>query len=176
MSNALTEPTGTVVLRGVVIDVQSDIGAAFVTDCVRHIENLLPAEALRVKYGLLDDEAYAGLSENAPLQRAIAAAKVRRIHDGSASREKAQHKFLTAPDVLDAIIHDPGSGPRHKVDAIRELRACAAAESEAAKAVERERFIININFGTNKIVKEFESPLKSKVIEHDEAEGDHYGA
>jgi hypothetical protein len=78
--------------------------------------------------------------------------------------------------VLDGIIHDPGSSPRHKVDAIRELRACAAAENEAATAAERERFVIRIDFGTCKTVKEFEPKPKPKIIEHDEAEGDYYGA
>jgi hypothetical protein len=163
----LNSTGGTVVLRGHTVDVDSDVGAAFVLDICRHIENLLTTDQLRSKYGLVDDEAYAGLSENAPLQRAIAAARVRRIHDGSASREKAQHKFLTAPDVLDAIIHDPGSSPRHKTDAIRELRACAAAGNEAATAAERERFVIRIDFGTNKLVKEFEPMPKPKVVEHE---------
>jgi hypothetical protein len=111
------------------------------------------------------------------LQRAIAAAKVRRIHDGSASREKAQHKFLVAPDMLDAIIRDPGSSPRHKTDAIRELRACAAAENEAAKAADRERFVIRIDFGTCKTVKEFEpKPVKPELtIEagNEEREGEY---
>jgi hypothetical protein len=174
-NTAIALDEGTVILRGIIVEIHSDVGQQFVLDVCRHIEALLTADQLRSKYGLTDDETYAGLSENAPLQRAIAAAKVRRIHDGSASREKAQHKFLTAPDVLDAIIHDPGSSPRHKTDAIRELRACAAG-SEAATAAERERFIININFGTAKIVKEIELKPKPKIIEHDEIEDDHYGA
>jgi hypothetical protein len=147
---------GTVVLRGHTVQIDSDVGAAFVLDVCRHVESLLSADQLRAKYGLTDDEAYAGLGENKPLQRAIAAAKVRRIHDGSASREKAQHKFLTAPDVLDAIIHDPGSAPRNKIDAVREMRAIAQVVSETSAAAERERFIIHLNFGTNKVVKEFE--------------------
>jgi hypothetical protein len=172
----LNRAVGTIVLRGYTIDIESDVGAAFVLDVCRHIESLLTAEQLRAKYDLTDDEAYTGLSENRPLQRAIAAAKVRRIHDGSASREKAQHKFVVAPDMLDAIIRDPGSSPRHKTDAIRELRACAA-RNEAATAAERERFVIRIDFGTCKTVKEFEpKPVKPELtIEagNEEREGEY---
>jgi hypothetical protein len=173
----LNSISGTVILRGHTVQIDSDIGASFVLDVCRHVESLLSADQLRAKYGLTDDEAYAGLSENKPLQRAIAAAKVRRIHDGSASREKAQHKFLSAPDVLAAIIHDPGSGPRHKVDAIRELRACAAVGSETGVAAERERFIINLNFGSgNKIHKEIElkpKPEPLTIEASDEHEGEY---
>jgi hypothetical protein len=165
--------SGTVILRGIEVPITSDVGAAFILDVCRHVESLLSADQLRAKYGLTDDEAYAGLGENKPLQRAIAAAKVRRIHDGSASREKAQHKFLVAPEVLDAIIRDPGSGPRHKVDAIRELRACAAVGSETGVAAEREKFIINISFGPNKISKEIELKPVKPIEAKDEHEGEY---
>jgi hypothetical protein len=38
---------GTVVLRGYTIDIESDVGAAFVLDVCRHIEGLLSADQLR---------------------------------------------------------------------------------------------------------------------------------
>jgi hypothetical protein len=113
------------------------------------------------------------------IRRCNARSRPRRFAEfttGSASREKAQHKFLAAPDVLDGIIHDPGSSPKHKVDAIRELRACAAAENETATAAERERFTINISFGSHKISKEIElKPIKPELaIEAgDEHEGEY---
>jgi hypothetical protein len=156
--NSITEFNdggGTVTLRGVKIDVSSDIGAAFVLDCCRHVEDLITAEALRAKYGLVDDDAWAGLATNEPLQRAIAAEKTRRIHDGSAAREKAQHLFLAAPDVLGGIVNDTSMSPRHRIEAVRELRQVAAVgPTDAQKPTER--FVITLNFGTNKVHKEIE--------------------
>jgi hypothetical protein len=169
--NAIANPSGgTVTLRGIVVAVDSDVGAAFVLDICRHIEDLLPAEVLRSKYGLSDDGAWAGLAMNEPLQRAIAAAKTRRIHDGSAARERAQHLFLAAPAVLGGIMNDTTASARHRVDAIRELRACAGGEPEH-KQSERERFTININFGTAKIHKTIEltpRPPEPETIEAEE--------
>jgi hypothetical protein len=177
--NSITEFNdggGTVTLRGVKIDVNSDVGAAFVLDCCRHIEDLVTAESLRAKYGLLDEEAWQQLATNKPLQRAIAAAKTRRIHDGSAAREHAQHLFLAAPAVLGGIVADASASPRHRIDAVRELRACAAVGPEASAPADSERIRININFGTSKVhvdapMKKIEPEREPLTIEQgDEAE------
>jgi hypothetical protein len=167
------EPSGTVVLHGRTIAVDSDIGHSFVLDICRHVEDLINAEALRTKYGLSDEGAWQALAGNEPLQRAIAAAKTRRIHDGSAAREKAAHHFVQAPDVLNEIVQNSANSPRHRVDAIRELRACAQVGPEADKpAAERERFVININFGKGNVLhKELE--LKPIVPEHETIEPEH---
>jgi hypothetical protein len=127
MTNNMIDPNdgGTVVLRGIKVDVNSDVGAAFVIDICRHLDDLLSAEALRTKYGLLDDNAWAGLAENEPLQRAIAAAKTRRIHDGSAARERAQHAFLAGPNILNGIMNDSSAPSRSRIESIRELRGRA---------------------------------------------------
>jgi hypothetical protein len=72
MANSVTEFNeggGTVTLRGVKIDVNSDIGAAFVTDCVRNVEGLIGADQLRKKYEL-DDDGWTGLADNEPLEAA----------------------------------------------------------------------------------------------------------
>jgi hypothetical protein len=162
---------GTVVLRGHTVNVDSDIGAAFVTDCVRHIEDLVTADALKAKYAL-DDEAWQALGENTALQLAVGAQKERRVRNGDAAREKAQALFLAAPDVLSTIVNDTSMSPRHRIDACRELRATAIAGSEAGvPGNDRERFTINISFGGQKVVREIE--LKP-VIEHsDEREGEY---
>jgi hypothetical protein len=148
----INEPSGSVVLRSHTIALDSDIGAAFTTDCVRHIEGLISAEQLRKKYEL-DDIGWARLAENEPLQRAVGAQKERRIRSGDAAREKAAHLFVEAPTVLGDILRDPTNSPRHRVDAIRELRACAGVGSENKPAAdERERFVININFGKGNVL------------------------
>jgi hypothetical protein len=51
----ITPSGGHVTLRSHTIALDSDIGAAFITDCVRRVENLLTAEQLKRKYEL-DDE------------------------------------------------------------------------------------------------------------------------
>jgi hypothetical protein len=68
------------------------------------------------------------------LQRAVAAAKTRRIHDGSAAREKAAHLFIEAPAVLGEIIRDNSMSPRHRIEAARELRQVAAVGPIDAQA------------------------------------------
>jgi hypothetical protein len=90
------EPSGgTVVLRGHTIAVDSDIGTAFVIDCCRHIEDLISAEALKAKYQL-SPEAWCALAESEPLQRAVGAAKERRVRSGEAAKEKAAALFVEA--------------------------------------------------------------------------------
>jgi hypothetical protein len=171
--------SGVVTLRGIVVEIDGAVGQAFVADVCRYIEDLMSADALRTKYGLLDDGAWAGLAENEPLQRAIAAAKTRRIHDGSAARERAQHAFLAAPNILNGIMNDTSASSRHRIESIRELRQIASVgPTDAQAAAERERFVININFGSNKLHKEIElKPVKPETltIEHsdDEREGEY---
>jgi hypothetical protein len=175
--NAIEPSGGTVTLRGIVVEIDGAVGQAFVLDVCRHLDELLSADQLRSKYGLTDDEAWEALASNEPLQRAIAAAKTCRIHDGSAAREKAQHLFLAAPDVLGGIVNDAAASPRHRIEAVRELRQVAAVgPTDAQKTTEK--FVININFGSNKLHKEIElKPVKPETltIEHsdDEREGEY---
>jgi hypothetical protein len=170
---------GTVVLRGITVEIDGAVGQAFVADVCRHVEDLLPAEALRSKYGLVDDDAYAALGSNEPLQRAIAAAKTRRIHSGDAAREKAQHLFLAAPAVLGGIVNDVGASPRHRIEAVRELRQVAAVGPTDSQKSDRERFHIVLNFGQSKVVREVELKPKPETLTieagHDEEREDEFG-
>jgi hypothetical protein len=166
MTNTIAEITGHVTLRGHRIEVSSEIGAAFVTDVCRHIEDLMPVEALRSKYGLADESAWIGLAENEPLQRAIAAAKERRIRSGEAARERAAHLFVAAPDVLGGIMSDTAASARHRIQAAHELRQVAlpTAETNTSSA---DRITITLNFGTHKVTKDVElKPIKT--IEHED--------
>jgi hypothetical protein len=140
MGNALN---GSVVLRGVKIDFDTDIGNGFVIDCTRHVEELVSAEQLKAKYQLTE-EAWRQLADNEPLQQAVERQKERRIRSGEAAREKAQHLFLTAPNVLSNILNDSTASPRHRIEAARELRQTAAIGSEAATPA-AERFVIRID-------------------------------
>jgi hypothetical protein len=150
----------TVILRGLAVEINSDVGQAFATDCVRFIEGIITEEQLRKKYDL-DDTGWRQLAANDSLQRTVGATKERRIRNGEGAREKAAHLFVSCPDVLGGIVNEAGASPRSRIEAIRELRQVAAAGSEAAPAAERERFIININFGGQKLHREIElKPIK----------------
>jgi hypothetical protein len=84
--------------------------------------------------------------------------------------------------VLGDIIKDNTTSPRHRVDAIRELRACASGAEDATKS-DKERFVIRIDFGSHKIRREIDlKPIKpeqeSLAIEsrhEDEEENGEYG-
>src|SRR5262245_65048110 len=73
---------GSVVLRGIEIGLDTDIGRGFVIDCARFTEGLLPEDQIKSKYGL-SDNAWARLADNAPLVRAVETEKTRRVHDRS---------------------------------------------------------------------------------------------
>jgi hypothetical protein len=143
----LTDPnsqSGSVVLRGIEINLDSDVGYGFIVDCCRYCEGLLTEDLIKAKYKLTDTN-WAGLAENDPLVQAVQREKERRIVNGTATREKAQHLFLATPDVLDGIIHDVSLSPRHRVDACRELRAVATSGPESTSPARGDRFVIRID-------------------------------
>jgi hypothetical protein len=170
------EPSGGhVTLRGHAVAIDSDIGHQFTVDCCRFVEGLVTEEQLKAKYKL-DDDAWRALASNEPLQQRVGAEKTRRIHSGDCAREKAQHLLISCPDVLGGILNDTAAPVRSRIDAIREVRVCAQTglETNNKPTSERERFIININFGQHSVRKIVDAapiePLPSKLIEpaHDE--------
>jgi hypothetical protein len=182
-SNAIAdEANGSLVLRGVKVDVNSDVGHQFAIDCTRFVEGLVTETQLRKKYAL-DDREWEALAGHEELQRAVGAQKERRIRSGEAAREKAAALFVEAPAVLGDIIKDNTASPRHRVDAIRELRACASGAEEDTTKTDKERFIIRINFSSHKVHREIDlKPVKpeqeSLAIEskhEDEEENGEYG-
>jgi len=139
---------GSVVLRGVKIDLNSDIGTGFTLDCCRHVEDLITAEQLKAKYRLSED-AWRQLANNEPLQMSIERAKERRVRSGEASREKAQYLFLTAPTVLSNILNDSSASPRHRIEACRELRQATIGPEAATSSTERFSIRIDLTAGGN---------------------------
>jgi hypothetical protein len=151
MTSAIADPiSSTVTLRGLAVEIDSDVGQAFTTDCVRFVEGIITEAQLRTKYGL-DDDGWRQLASHDALQRAVGATKERRIRSGQAAQEKAAYFFVSCPDVLDGIVNDAGAPARSRIEAIRELRQVATAGSGAnTPAEDRERFTIRINFGTQR--------------------------
>jgi hypothetical protein len=159
MTNAIGHPiSGSVTLRGVTIDINSDIGTGFVLDAVRHIEDLMSAEQLRAKYQL-DEEVWRSLATNEPLQYAIERAKERRIRSGDAAREKAQHLFTAAPGILSNIMKNDNAPARNRVDAIRELRQCAGVgETTTPGTSDRVSIVINLGADERLIIDQPKKP------------------
>jgi hypothetical protein len=163
---------GSVVLRGIEIDLDSDIGCGFIVDCCRFCEGLLAEDKIKSKYGLTDTD-WTRLAENEPLVRAVETEKARRVRDGTAAREKAQWLFVQAPDVLGNILNDTTTSPRHRIEAARELRQVATGGAESTPAT-GDRFIIRIDLtaGGGEVV-EFDKALAIEPGSNKEAqEGD----
>jgi hypothetical protein len=80
--------------------------------------------------------------------------------NGVAAREAAARRFIKAPAILDGIMSDENSNPRHKIEAIRELRTTASVGSEKGPA-QGEIFSIVINLG-NDHVEKYEVELNQK--------------
>jgi hypothetical protein len=134
---------GSVILRGIEVQLDSDIGFGFIDDCCRFTEGVLGEGQIKSKYGL-NDSAWARLADNEPLIRAVDRAKERRIHNGDAAREKAQWLFVQAPDVLGSILSDTSMPARNRIEAAKELRQVAENRPESTPA-SGERFIIKID-------------------------------
>jgi hypothetical protein len=123
-------------LRAPKIGLDSDIGCGFIVDCCRFCEGLITEVQIKTTHR--------HRRKRAIIVQAVQREKERRIANGAAAREKAQHLFLATPDVLNGIIHDANLSPRHRVDACRELRAVATSGSESTPAT-GDQFIIRID-------------------------------
>ena len=136
---------GSVILRGVRVALDTDVGQAFIADCARNIEGLISDLEIKTKYELSDED-WERLASNAPLLRAVRAQRERRIFNGEAPREAAQRHFAKAPAILNNILTDEQVSPRHRIEAARELRQVAGSGPERAPRP-GEKFIIMIDLG-----------------------------
>jgi hypothetical protein len=93
-----------VFLRGKLEPLDSDTARNFISVC-RYLEDLLGETILKAKYNI-DETTWAEFANNGPLLQAVEAEKIRRIHNGSAARERSQQLFAQAPNVLGGILHD----------------------------------------------------------------------
>jgi hypothetical protein len=118
----------------------------FISDLARFADNLLSEAAVKKKYRLAES-AWEALGSNDELVEKIEAEKIRRTRDGSTKREKAQQLITKAPGILDSIMTDPATSPRHRVDAIKTLDGFASNGPESAPAADR--FQITINLGSD---------------------------
>jgi hypothetical protein len=122
---------GSVVFRGVTVALDTDVGQAFVIDCARNTEGLIPDAEIRNKYGLSAKD-WDRLADNKPLLQAVRAERERRIRTGEAATESARHHYVKAPRVLGTILADDQIAPRHRIEAAKELRQAAGNGPETA--------------------------------------------
>jgi hypothetical protein len=125
------------------VDITSDMGRQFVTDCTRAAEGLITDKELAEKYELSPAD-WQNITKDVALGRAIRAERERRVHNGAAVREAAAKHFVKAPGILDGIMSDAYSNPRHKIEAIRELRQTAIGDN-TERPTEGDRFTIKID-------------------------------
>jgi hypothetical protein len=117
---------------------------SFVSDCCRFLEGLIPESAMRRKYSSLSDKDWEILGDDEVLCAAVELERLRRIRDGSAKRESAQHHVVKAPDILNGIMADVKASPKHRIDSAKALDMLAANSPTHAPASDSERFTISI--------------------------------
>jgi hypothetical protein len=162
--------SGSIVLGGVSIELNSDVGRQFVIDCTRAAEGLVTDKELVEKYEISPAD-WGNIAKDTAVIRAIQAERNRRVHNGTAARESAARHFVKAPTILDKIMSDEQANARHRIEAIRELRQTAIPESPNSPA-QSERFVIRIDLtagGSDEDVLTFD---KSIVINPDDTPPD----
>jgi len=152
-----------VLLRGIRISLNSDIGAAFVVDCCRNRERIFSDERLREKYEINSDTDWNNILNNKTLRLAINAERDRRVLNGTAAQEPACNEFTRAPKILGEILSDPKASPRHRIEASKELRATARSGDEKSD-VDSDRVVITINLGGDEKLVVDSGPLPPNRI------------
>jgi hypothetical protein len=158
-------------LRNTPIDLNSDVGHAFVVDATRAAEGLITDKELAEKYELSPKD-WQAITKDRALGHAIRAERERRVRSGTAVREAAAKHLVKGPGILDGIMSGPDSHPKHKIEAYKELRQTASIGDSAEGRPESERFIITINLGEGH-VEHYDKPLAPmKPLIEDKANDD----
>jgi len=151
----------TVVLRGVSVPLNSDVGGAFVTDLARNKERLFSDQQVCEKYDITPDN-WTAITQDKALRLRVNAEHERRMLNGTAAQESAAKIFTEAPEVLGSILRDQQASPRHRIEASKELRATARAGDEKPGDT-ADRVIITINLGADeKLVFDCSPPKQNK--------------
>jgi len=151
-SKIIAAGSGSVVLRGVMVALDTDVGRLFVNDCARNTEDLLSEGDIKRKWALSDED-WQRLADNAALLHAVRAERARRISSGERAQEAARLHFAQAPNILNSILTDEQIAPRHRIEAARELRQVIDSGPDTAPS--GEKFTITIIIGEDyKLVSE----------------------
>jgi hypothetical protein len=175
----MTDPNDDfVTLHHISASLSSSKGREFTVDAVRAAEGLLTDQELQEKYELSAAD-WEAITKNSTLIRNIQSERARRVRSGQAAREAAAQHFVKAPAILDQIMSNEQSSPRHKIEAIKELRATAAGAAGAEATIDAgEKFIIQINLGGGtEIIEKVITPVKPLLdaVKIDERQEPHKG-
>jgi hypothetical protein len=144
MSHLPTEHAS-IVLRGHMVSLGSEIGKSFVGDCARYTEGLMSEVETRSRWGLTEQQ-WEAFERHTPILDAVQHERERRIMNGTAVAEAARRQHVNAPAVLGSILSNDGVSPRHRIEAARELRTMAV-NSAGAGTQNGEKFTVTINIG-----------------------------
>lgn len=131
-------------LRSMPIDLNSDVGHAFIQDATRAGEGLISDEELREKYELSPAD-WATICKDKNLGNKIRAERERRVRSGQAAREAAARHLVKGVGIVDGIMSSTESHPKHRLDAFRELRSTAAVGVDGEGRQDNSRFVIHID-------------------------------
>jgi hypothetical protein len=135
-------------LRSIPIDLDSEVGHQFIVDATRAAEGLITDRELAEKYELSPAD-WQAITKDKALGHAIRAERERRVRSGTAVKEAAAKHLVKGPGILDQIMTNTDSNPRHKIEAFKELRQTATIGDNAEGLPESDRFIITINLGAD---------------------------
>jgi hypothetical protein len=155
------------------IDLNSDRGHAFIVDATRAAEGVISDKDLETKYELSAAD-LRNIAQDPAVGKAIRAERESRLRSGRAARELAAKAFVRAPAVLDTIMSSSDSNNRHKIEAIKELRATAHGGGDDHSAAVGEKFTIVINLGGD--VEKYETNITPKPpVDLERDNGDQWG-
>ena len=117
------------------------------------------------------------IAKDAAVGRAIWPQRTRRVRTGLAAKELAAKYFVAGPEIRNTIASAAESNPRHKIDALKELRATASG-SDGEGPSKGELFSIVINLGSDigdRIEKTFDMPKSTPPQLEDNVDGNDWG-
>src|SRR5262245_1974765 len=117
-------------LRSIPVDLNSDLGHAFVVDATRAAEGLI-TDAELSEQSELSPADWQAITKSKALGHAVRAERERRVRSGQAVKEAAAKHLVKGPGILDSIMTNVDSNPRHKIEAFKELRQTASVGADA---------------------------------------------
>src|SRR5262245_10545341 len=102
-------------LRSTPIDLNSDLGHAFVVDATRAAEGLISDQELIEKYELSPAD-WQAITKDKSLGNRIRAERERRVRSGTAVREAAARHLVKGVGIVDQIMTAADTHPKHRID------------------------------------------------------------
>jgi hypothetical protein len=121
---------------------------SFIEDLARFADGVLTEKQVRQKWHVFDETEWTALGQSDELVEKIELEKVRRVHNGTTKRELAQLHITKGPGILNDLMIDPKTNPKHKIDAVRALDQLADPGPQRALD-DSDRITVTINLGAD---------------------------